>query len=281
MRYTNKLNLPESFINYEVQNEHEVKDNEYSVTELLNPTQMIQLSRKYNEQLEKDVSDVIPALFGNAVHEFLEKYTKDDNFVTEQKISCEINGCILKGRVDLFNREELTICDYKTTSCNKIIKQDFDDWKMQGLMYALIMFKSQGIIIRKLKFYALLKDWSKMKAVNFTSYPSSGVYVYEYLVQDSDYDYIEEWVKNKLKDIKENNNPQCSDIDKWYTGDKFAVYKKYPNKADRVFDDKKEALDYIINKCDGVARTEVRKGQNLRCMYYCDVCKFCKEVNGD
>ena len=48
MKYTNKLNLPEVFVNiYKNREEREPQINRFSVTELLKPTQEILLTRKY------------------------------------------------------------------------------------------------------------------------------------------------------------------------------------------------------------------------------------------
>lgn len=269
MKITNKLNLPQSFVNYVNSDTHEFKPNRYSVTELLKPVREIILTRQHYNEITRDVSDCIPSLFGTAVHSILEKNMNDESSV-EQAIECEIDRVIVAGRIDLLS--DTTITDYKTTSVSKILKQDFTDWQNQGLIYAYVRFVKTGIITRKLRFIALLKDWSKIKYPNL-----SPVYVWEYDIQDSDYDYIEQYLRAKIQLLRSGELPLCSDSERWNTGDKYAVYKNANDKrATFVCDNEKEAHDYITNKLGGAGIINVRKGEDIKCNYYCDVCKWCK-----
>jgi hypothetical protein len=278
MIYTNKLNLPKQFIPEE-SDRVPVKD-VYSVTELLNSTREILLTREHYKDITIDISDTIIALFGTAVHNLMEQ-KKPDNCEAEFKIEYDFkykNKTIkVKGRCDLVNFLELIIEDYKTCSTSKIIKEDFDDWKKQGLLYALIIYFSLNIKIKKLKFYALMKDWSKIKSATNSSYPSSPIYVWEYDIEDSDLMYINEWLYRKFEELETPGCPECTDEERWYTGTKYAVYKsKSDKKATIICDTEEEAHGYITNKCGGAGRIDVRKGENLKCKYYCGCRKFCK-----
>lgn len=278
---TNKLNLPESFMNYAIKDEHTIKENRYSVTELLKPVREILLYRKYADKINKDVSELIPALFGTAVHNVLENNTPlFANLYTEEPVEYEFDGITVSGRIDLLDLRKLTIEDYKTCSVSKIMKQDFDDWKMQGLMYAYLLFKQRGIIIKFLKFYGLIKDWSKIKCATSANYPTSPIYTYVYQLQDSDYDYIEQWLKEKLNQLNCEVLPECTNEERWNTGDKYAVYKKAGDKrAYKIVNSEEEAHQLITNELEGAGEIEIRKGEDLKCNYYCDVCQFCKEEN--
>lgn len=278
MKITNRLNLPDVFYNILNKDMKAPVENRYSVTELLKSTREIKLTRKYFNEIEVDASDSINTLFGSSVHLMLEQNnTKGE---AEYKLEYQYNKFTIVGVIDLLERDTLTICDYKTCSVSKITKQDFNDWRMQGLLYAWLLFKKENIIIRRLKFYALMKDWSKIKAAAGGYYPNSAIYTYEYNIEDSDYDYIEKWLNNKLSELDNDIIPQCSDEEKWFTGDKYAVYKNVGDKrAAAVLDTEEEAHNYITNKCNGTGQIEVRKGECLKCKYYCNCNKFCnKEV---
>lgn len=285
MKITNRFNLPESFVIYASKDDHIPTENKYSVTELLSPVRQILLKRKLYDRIEMDVSDIVPALFGTAVHSVLETNTPLlVDIYPEFQISYDFGGTILSGRIDLLNLKSLSIEDYKTCSVNKVIRQDFEDWKMQGLLYAYLVYRVKGIILKHLKFYSIMKDWSKVKSKTSSNYPNSAVYVWEYDIQDSDFDYIEEWLKRKLKEInfylETDTLPECTNEEKWYTGDKYAVYKKVSDKrAAIVCDNEEEAYGYITNKCNGAGQIEIRKGECLKCKYYCNVSKFC--LKGD
>jgi len=267
---TNKHNLPQAIVN--LVKEKEYTENRYSITELLSPTREIQLSRLHNKDIEVDVSDTISALFGSAVHKLLEEA---DNENAEVKMEYTLSdGTTIVGIADKITEDAIE--DYKTCSVSKIQKSDFNDWRDQGLGYAWLHFKLTGEIKRKLRFHALMKDWSKLKSVNSSTYPALPLFTWQYDISDSDYDYIEKKIKDKIKDIKENKNPVCSDEEKWYTGTKYAVYKNVGDKkAAIVCDTKEEAHGYITNKCNGAGEIEVRKGECLKCKYYCKVSKWC------
>lgn len=273
---TNKLNLPDAFVKYAT-SDHIIVDNRYSVTELLKPVKEILLYREHSNEIDVDVSDLIPALFGTAVHNILEENTvATDTLIPEYALETQFEGITIAGRIDLVDFKKAIITDYKTCSVNKIVKQDFNDWKLQGLAYAYLLFREKGIIIRELNFIALLKDWSKLKQTG----PASPIYIWKYNIADSDYDYIESYLKGKIAIIKSGIAPDCTDAERWNTGDKYAVYKKYSDKRATILcDSEKEANDYIANKLNGDGFYQLRKGENIKCKYYCDVCKFCKKGN--
>ena len=276
---TNRYNLPQALVN--LTKDKEYIENRYSVTELLLPTREIILNRLYADEIEKDVSDVIPALFGTAVHNVLEANTPLlKGLLTEQSLECQFGEVTVSGRIDLLDMNNLEITDYKTCSVSKVMREDFEDFKLQGLAYAYMVWKRLGLIIKRLKFPCLLKDWSKIKSASSSNYPSSAIYIWKYDVQESDVDFIERYIKNKLKDIHdaEISLPMCTDEERWYTGTKYAVYKHAGDKkAAIVCDSEEEAHGYITNKCDGAGEIEVRKGEYLKCNHYCDCCKFCEE----
>lgn len=279
MKITNKLNLPESFVKFVSDGNHEYTEHRYSVTELLLSPREIILNRLHAQEIEYDVSDSIPALFGTAVHQVLENYAPvlESGIEAESSIEAEFGDDVVAGRIDLLNIPDLSIEDYKTCSVSKVMKNDFEDWRLQGLAYALLVFKKRGIILRHLKFYALMKDWSKIKSATSSNYPASAIYVWKYDIQDSDYDFIEKYIVNKLKILNSGTLPECTDEEKWYTGTKYAVYKNASDKkATYVADTEEDAHNYIHNKL-GAAEIEVRKGEYLKCKYYCNCCKFCKK----
>lgn len=269
---TNKHNIPQALVN--LVNSKEKRnpvENRYSVTELLMPTREIQLTRLHYGEIDEDISDMVMALFGTAAHKLLEENATDK---AEIKFEVDFHGATIVGVADLITDDAIE--DYKFTTTTKIQREDFDDWRMQGLMYAWLNYLKTGEIKRKIRIHAFLKDWSKLKASAVSGYPATPLYTYSYDIQDSDYDYIEKYVRDKLDDIKNNQNPVCSDVERWYTGDKYAVYKKAGDaRAAYVADTEEDAHNYITNKCGGAGEIQVRKGESIKCKYYCKVCKWC------
>lgn len=273
---TNRYNLPQALVN--LTKEKEYQENRYSITELLNPTREILLLRKHAKEIEIDVSDTISTLFGSAVHKLLEE-ADSENAEVKMEYVLE-DGTTIVGIADKIGKDAIE--DYKTCTVSKVSKSDFSEWRDQGLGYAWLHYKLTGEIKRKLKFYALIKDWSKLQASKRPNYPVSPLYTWEYDIKDSDYDYIEQKIKDKLADIKSGNMTQCSLEDRWYTGDEYAVFKNVGDKrAAMVTADEQEAHDYITNKLGGTGEIQVRKGESLKCKYYCKVAKFCEYAKED
>lgn len=278
MKLTNKLNLPQSFVNYANGDgkEHEFNPNKYSVTEILGSPKEIYLARKYREEITNDVCDLIPALFGTAVHSILEKNSPED-IETEVKVEAQIDSKLLVGRIDLLDKKNKLIGDYKTCSVSKIMNQDFEDWKLQGLIYAWICYFYYGVDIRKLEFYGLMKDWSKLKSNMSANYPKSPIYIWKMDIQDSDYDFIGKWIRDKLDVITNYDGSECTDEEMWYTGTKFAVYKNQGDeRAKYIADSLEDATNYNNAKLEGQGYIVERKGDYLKCMFYCDVKEFCE-----
>ena len=197
MKITNKMDLPAVFSFAADKDTHDIEPHRYSVTELLMPVRAILLRREYYHEVQKDVADMIPTMLGTAVHEFLERSDpmNGDIFRCEEPVEAMFGEDTLSGRIDRLNLWDFSIEDYKTCSVSKVIKNDFKDWYMQGMMYALLVWKQRGVIMKYLRFYAIMKDWSKMKSTTAGNYPASAIYVWEYEVMESDYDFMAQLVK--------------------------------------------------------------------------------------
>lgn len=277
MKYTNKLNLPQSIVDSFTESEAPLK-NRFSVTELLKSNKEILLTRKYWDKIEVDVSECINMLFGTAVHKVLEENTTDPNVETEIKMIIPVSNSLLVGKFDRRNLKEQLIEDYKTCTVSKITNGKFEDDRLQGLAYAYMTYCETGVLIRKLRFYNLIKDWSKIKAASSTNYPNNPIYIWEYDIQDSDYDFIKEYITNKITSLENEELSDCNDEERWYTGTKYAVYKKAGDKrAAYVTDSEEDAHNYIINQCGGAGEIQVRKGEYTKCKLYCNLNKFCNQ----
>lgn len=275
---TNKMNLPKALVNFAEASQFDKKSNTFSVTTLLKSNREILLSKRYDHLIESDVSSLIWMLFGTAVHGVLEH--NDDTGNAEQYLKYEIkDGYYLTGKADLYNEETLSLEDWKTASVYKVIKGDFYDWKLQGLMY-IWLFRKMGIYLNKIKFHALLKDWSSSKARYDKSYPKCAVYTYEHEVLTSDIEMIEEFIYKrfdeliKILDVADDELPECTAEERWYSGDVFAVYKKGGKKALKLCSTLEEAEGYMQHK--GGDLIEKRVGENRKCEDYCSVCNYCK-----
>ena len=115
MPWTNRFKLPETICNA-VMYESKYEDGKYSVTNLIKPPQIYQLEKRYQAQIEWDVSDGLWMLLGSSIHYILEK-AKPENALKEERLEVEIGGIKIVGKPDLLS-EEIT---YRCPCCNKII----------------------------------------------------------------------------------------------------------------------------------------------------------------
>lgn len=294
MKITNKLNLPQPFVDA-VTREYQYKDKQYSVTTILKDLREILLTRRHNDEIEQDVADMIWLIFGTAVHKVLEDSKEEETEFKEEHFVEEVeNGYKLSGQADLYNAKEKMITDYKTCSVWKVIYNDWDDYRKQLLMYAWA-FKKMGFEVEKGQIVAVIKDHSKTKAKIDSSYPQYPVYKKVFEFTDKDFEEIEIFIKDKFKEISKYENvsddelPICSPENRFNEGNKYAVKKKTNKRALKVYDNLEEAekhlsqLEYkVMDKKTGEIEEirndyeiETREGEDKKCKDYCSCCNFC------
>lgn len=278
MKITNKLNMPKAIIEA-LDNDYQYQPHRYSVTELLNGTRQIILTRKYNDELTRDAADSITALIGTALHSIFEMHN-EGNIINEFKMEIPVGIDTVVGKADYVDPDNLIIGDYKTTSVSKVMKNDFTDWEMQLRAYAYMYWKIYDKRIKECKIHCILKDWSKVKlSTSNGNYPASPYYEYSFKIVDSDLIEIEKFLNLKLREIRENEFKddadiiECTDAEKWYSGTTWAVYKKEGDKkATKVFTNETDAN--LFSQEIGGFVVE-RRGQCLKCDLYCDCAKKC------
>jgi len=282
MQITNNLNLPKGIVKAVTTEQHNKSEMELSATTLLKGVKEIILTRRHWEEIVIDASDKMWAIFGTAVHALLE--TEGDNEFSECDVKVPMpNGVSITGKIDNYNMETGVITDYKTASVWKVIMNDFEDWRMQGLVYAWLL-ANNGFKVSKCRFVAILKDQSKSKAKYDSAYPQSPVFVYEFPVTVTDLDeakkYITERLENYLKFINEPDDkiPPCTDKERWASETKYAVMKNGRKSAVRVFTTKPEA-DMKAAELGAGHYVEIRPGVSRKCADYCQCCDYCNFYN--
>lgn len=289
MILTNKNNLPEQFVNA-VNKDYKPTLHQYSVTTILNSTRQIILQRRYSNFIEDDVSNQIWAILGSAFHSLLENSKESNDELKEeylkQELSCldkKLVGYYLSGKADLYNAKENKIIDFKTTSSFKFIKKDFEDYRLQLLMYAWL-FKKIGFEVNKGEIIAILRDWQKSKAKFDKNYPQLQVQKVEFQFTKKDFDFIEKYIKNKFLELKKYEKvidkelPICSMEERWADPTKYAVKKKVNKTALKLHETLESAKDHLKKleeKYPNVYEIEERISIDRKCEGYCNACKFC------
>lgn len=284
MKITNKLGLPESFVNMAT-SDYKVTPKRYSATTVLDSIRSMMLRRRHNDEIVEDVSNLVWALFGQLNHAILERAGGGDLDFTEEKLVTEIkDGYQLSGIFDLFSTEKKMVTDYKTCSVFKVMKFDYADWRKQLLMYAWQLRKI-GFEVNSGEIVAIMRDWQKSKAKYDKSYPQQQVQRIVFNFSQKDFDEIEQWVSHRFDEIIEAESlsddelPMCTEEERWYSGDIFAVMKKGRKSALRLLDTEADATDWMEK--NGGEYVQHRPGVYRKCEAYCSACEFCSFYKKD
>ena len=281
MKITNNYNLPDAIVKA-LQSDYQYKPYQFSVTTILSGIKSFLLAKRHQNEIEMDASEGINMLLGTAVHNIFEGHQNEDE-VAEDYIKIKVNDLYsLSGRFDLYNLKTEEITDYKTCGIWKIKFKDFKDWKQQLLIYGW-MLRKLGLKVKSAKITALIKDWKKnelkLAKQKGEEYPETPIINVPFEFTEEDYVEIEKWIVNRFNQIQnaemlvDDDIPICSDEERWYSGDKYAVMKGNNKRAIRVFDSEEEAEEFAKN--DDSYWIDVRKGKNTKCEDYCNACKFC------
>ena len=288
-RITNKMNLPKQLVDL-ISSDYQPKPHQYSCTTILKPTRQIILERRYNDEIEQDVSEMVWCIFGILAHSVIENSQEDVGQFKEEKLKVdlgkyckELDGYYLSGRSDMIDLLDKCITDWKTASCWKVIYKDFEDWRKEMLIYAWAV-KDMGFEINKAQAIAFLKDHNKTKAKVDNAYPQLPIWIEKFKFTDKDFKDIEEFIKNrflelkKYEDVPDEELPMCSMEERWNDGNKYIVIKKGNKRATKIHETLEEAqkhLDNLEKDYPGVYEIQERIGEDKKCLEYCSCCKFC------
>lgn len=279
MIITNKDNLPEAIVNLCSTERHTPKGT-YSATTLLKGVREILLSSRHFEEIEKDVSDMIWAIWGTAVHALLEE--QETEGIKEERLTIEMLGRKVSGQIDHHNPETGVINDYKTASVWKILFGEFEDWEKQILIYAYLIFKAKNVKMTRGRITALLKDHSKTDAKRRADYPRSPAYIHQFKITDEKLDEIEDFIINKITEIKLNEEveddklPLCTPEERWASEDKWAIMKEGRKSAVKLHDTEESAKQHLL-VLDSKHYIQHRQGASRKCPDYCDAKDFCSQ----
>ena len=283
MNVTNRLRLPEAFVKAVSTTRH----NEagcFSATTLNKGAKEIILTDRHFDEITVDAADSVWAVWGTAVHALLE--SQPDNNFHEEYFKVPVSNSFVTGQVDSYDMENGVINDWKTASVWKVQFNDFKDWRAQGLTYAWLLQQS-GLVVKKCRFVALLKDHSKTKAKTDSSYPQSPVFIYEFDVTAADMEETAARILTKVQEIEsaykldDDAIEPCSAEERWADGEKWAVMKNGRKTAIKLFDNSADA-DAMAGEMGNAYYVEHRPAISRKCGDYCnckDFCNFYKAMN--
>lgn len=277
MKVTNKHNLPEPLVKAVTWG---LKPRTgFSVTDLIQPPRVTQLTRRHWDELEVDASERIWVLIGSAIHYVLEKGELPDSF-KEKTLKAEINGTTITGRPDLWHNRILD--DYKITSVWSIVfnPKGKRDWHTQLNIYRWL-YRMNGLESDELRICAILRDWQQSKTGDH-DYPPIPVVMIDIPIWDDATieSYISERVRlhTEAEKLPDDKLSYCTDEEMWAKPPKYALMHEKNKRAVALFNTSEEAENRLAKIVEGRGyHIQERPGKRVRCEGYCDISKFCPQ----
>lgn len=252
-----------------------------SVTGLLKPPRIGLLWRKHHHKMERDASDMIWALFGQAIHGILER-GGDEEHIPEERLFIEVRGWRVSGQIDVQKiGDRYRITDYKSTSAYAVMSEK-PDWEQQLNCYAHLL-RENGQEVESLHVCAFVRDWNRHRASENLDYPQSPAVMLDIPLWSKEQaaDFIEQRVlvhqAAQADWDMEIDPPYCTDDERWMRRPTYAVMKSGNKRATKVFDDAQSATSFAKDK--GVNfYIETRPAEPIRCTGdYCGVAQWCEQ----
>jgi len=282
MKLTNKFGIPETFINVLRRPTYSKGAAHLSVTQLINSPKIVALTKKFEDELEQDVSDMVWSIFGSAIHGVLE-HGKDHNHIVEERLHAMLDGWKISGAVDLQVVNELggiSIRDYKTTSAWAVMNEKIE-WEQQLNIYAwLVDTVKEDFHVTDLGIVAIIRDWSRREAARNPDYPQAPVK--EIPIKIWPYQDREAFIKERISHHSacefametDESLPDCTPEEMWEKPTTYALKKKGGVRAIKVYETQEEAEKAFDPK---VHEIEVRLGSRTRCESFCPVNTYCQQ----
>jgi len=289
MKFTNKFNLPQTFVNVIHRPTYSKGKAHISATEIINSPRIVQLKKKHWDDIEQDASEMVWSLFGSAVHNILE-HGKDEHHIVEERIHLEFEGWHISGAIDLQEVEPngtITISDYKVTGAWAVMNEK-DDWHRQLNIYAWMVEKAKKVPVGKLQIIAIIRDWSARDASTKENYPQSPVATIDIPLWT--FEEREAFITKRIYDHgtalfemeTDGEMPECTSEEMWEKKTSYAVKKDGNVRAKSVHETHEEATAAMEAAQASAKKSEkfsieVRQGERTRCKSYCQVSQFCKQ----
>jgi hypothetical protein len=281
MKLTNKHGIPDTFLNVLKRPTYSKGKAHLSATQLLNSPKIVALTKKFEDELEQDVSDMVWSIFGTAIHGVLE-HGKDDNHIVEERLHTIFDGWRISGAIDLqiiTGPDRISIRDYKTTSAWAVMNEKYE-WEQQLNIYAWLVETVKLQIVDSVGIVAIIRDWSRRDAARNPDYPQSPVK--EIPITLWPYQKREDFISERISKHSEcefhmetdEDLPPCTPEEMWEKPTTWALKKKGGVRAIKVYETQEEAEAALDPK---VQEIEVRLGSRTRCESFCPVNTYCQQ----
>lgn len=277
--YTNKYRLPQYLVDWLLSSGYDFNydPNTISTTTLLKPIKAQILGSRYTEDVETDVSELIAARYGTAIHDSVEKIETpgvSKEVRLHRQIQIEDTVYTVSGKYDILvdlGHGTYQLQDMKSTSVWSYIYGGKDeDYRKQLSIYRWLLSPTHQVIDQSsITFF--FTDWSSSKARQDQDYPKLRIQS-GYKVDLWSLEQTEQYIRERLtlfhlaRQADDDELPDCTPEELWQTEDSWAVYKDGNKKATKLCNTEEEAELYKISK-KIKGNIQHRPGKVKRCRY--------------
>ena len=282
MKLTNKFNIPQTFMNVLDRPTYSKGKAHLSVTQLLNSPKIVALTKKFEDEIEQDASDMVWSIFGSAVHNILE-HGKDENHIVEQRIHKEYEGWHISGAIDLqvVNNAGIDVKDYKTTTIWAVMNEKVE-WEIQLNIYAGLVEDVKKIPVTSVGIVAIIRDWNRRESTTREGYPEAPIK--ELPIRLWSKEERDAFISNRIALHSacefaletDGELPDCTPEEMWEKPTVWAVKKIGNKRAHSLYETPELAIAAMTDLGDKYD-VEVRKGERTRCINFCPVNTWCTQ----
>ena len=281
----NVLELPEWVVRGLAYNNYNPTGMQFdiSATGLIAGPLQKELQRNHRDEIVEEASERLWSVYGTAIHAIFEEANKSfSDVVIEKRYAADYSAnkkyYTVSGQIDLFEIKTRILWDIKNVSVWAVVAQDFSKFEKQLNINASLMTQN-GMDVKELKVLAICRDWQRSKAGD-GKYPKHPIF--EIPVKLWTEEKQKTYIKERLEEHFSDEKKICSDEERWYSGDSYAILGEGRKRALKVCPTREEAEEYIEGLLfDGRVSIEHRPGVYRRCDSYCNVSDFCYLHNGE
>ena len=219
-------------------------------------------------------------MLGTANHYVLEQIAKrnPERYVTEERFYMDVDGMKLGGQIDLYDKQEQVLYDYKVSSVYKAMSDDRFEWTAQAAVNRLLL-EHNGYQVKRAAIILVMKDWrmrdSKIKA-DYPKCPVVEIKLDAWKPEET-FAYIKSRITlhQQAKDLSDDEIPICTPEERWEKPTIYAVLPKEGAKravSGGLYESESEAEAHSRRINGSVER---REGSCPRCESYCRVRSQC------